>query len=81
MDKQMTAVFYGATRKRNSKYGNPSFELMTSEGIFRTETDAAVNYSIANYTGRSSDNLVNQSVRFTLTRGNRVTHMEKADDV
>ena len=38
------------TRGRNSHYGNPSYTLHTSEGDYRTQKDASLNYSITNYT-------------------------------
>lgn len=38
------------TRKNNSVNGNPTYVLHTSEGDYRTQSDAALGYGIENYT-------------------------------
>ena len=71
MDKKFTATLYGATRKNNSTNGNPSWILHTSDGDYRTQTDAAIGYEVANHTG-GPGSWVNKSVTFTATSSQRV---------
>ncbi|MGC2652286.1 MAG: hypothetical protein WA317_01500 [Mycobacterium sp.] len=69
------ATFLSATRKGTSRKGNPTWSLVTSAGVYLTESDGSIGYSISNYTGRSSDRLVDQDVEFTVTKNDRVTDM------
>jgi hypothetical protein len=39
---------FSATRLTNSTNGNPRFDLHTSDGTFRTQSDASCSYDIAN---------------------------------
>lgn len=43
-------VIYSIERTQNSHYGNPGYKLHTSQGTFSMQTDAALGYSIDNYT-------------------------------
>lgn len=39
---------FSATRLTNSTNGNPRFDLHTSDGTFRTQSDATCSYYVAN---------------------------------
>jgi hypothetical protein len=73
------ATFLGAQRcKRLSRNGNPSYDVITSEGTFRTETDGSIGYSIPNYTNtRLSSSLIGKKAKFHVRR-NRITYIEEA---
>lgn len=79
MAQKFTATFHGATRATNSVNGNPTWVLHTSEGAYRTQSDASLGYSISNYTG-GSDSLIGQQVEFTATSAGRVYDMKPATD-
>jgi len=71
MDKQFTATLHGVTRKNNSTNANPTWELHTSEGSYRTQTDAAIGYEVANHTG-GPGSWIGKRVTFTATKAGRV---------
>ena len=66
MDRQFTATLYGATRKANSKDGNPTWLLHTSEGDYATEVDGSIGYEVNNHTG-GPGNWIDKRVQFTVT--------------
>lgn len=69
MDSKITVKLRGANRIDNSKDGNPRFDVLTSEGIFRTEPDAAVNYELPNYVGLAdqvTDSWLGREVELTV---------------
>lgn len=70
-----TAIFEGATRRNGSVNGNPTWTLHTSEGDYRTQSDAALGYEVSNHT-HSRHGLVGQLVTFTATLAGRVWNME-----
>lgn len=74
----IVCTFLGANRcKRLSTNGNPSFDVITSEGTFRTETNGSIGYSISNYTNTRLDtSLIGKTVKLSLRR-NRITNIEK----
>lgn len=74
------ATFNGAVRcKQLSVNGNPSYDVITSAGTFRTETDGSIGYSLPNYTNtRLPDCLIGKEVKLTLTKHERVTNIERA---
>jgi len=76
------ATFHGATRKDNSRNGNPTWQLHTSEGDYLTETDGSIGYEVSNRTStRTGDSFINKRVRFVTTgRGQRVTDWSLAKD-
>lgn len=75
-----TATFHGATRKNNSRNGNPTWQLHTSEGDYLTATDGSIGYDVDNRTNtRTDDSYIGKRVQFTTTgRGQRVTHWKLA---
>lgn len=80
-DQKFVATFYGATRHGTSVNGNPTWNLRTSEGVYRTQSDAGLGYSIGNYIGRSDNALIGKRVEFTATKAGRVWNMvEVASD-
>lgn len=76
-DITFTATYHGATRKNNSVNGNPTWELKTDKGNYRTQTDSQIGYSVSNYNG-GPDSLIGQLVRFTATKAGRVWDMKRA---
>lgn len=46
---------YGAERLPNSTNGNPRFTLLTGDGSYRTQADAACSYDVDNITRRIPD--------------------------
>ncbi len=74
---KFTATFISATRKGTSRNGNPTWDLVTSDGVFRTQTDSSVGYSVSNYTG-GPDSLIGQEVEFEATNARRVFGMKRA---
>lgn len=70
------------SRAKNSANGNPTFVLHTSEGDYRTQSDAALGYSLTNYTNtRFPDTYVIgdgvPAVMLVATRAGRVWGIEK----
>ena len=70
-DRTFEANFHGATRTRNSRNGNPTWKLHTSEGDFLTGADSAIGYEVANHTGGLGD-WTGRRVVFTATNKGRV---------
>ena len=70
-DRRFTATLHGATRKNNSRNGNPMWKLHTSEGDYLTGTDSAIGYEVSNHTG-GPGNWVGRQVKFTATEKGRV---------
>lgn len=68
---EITATLTGATRKRNSVNGNPTWILHTDAGDLVTQSDASISYEVANHTGRS-DSWVGREVVFTATPARKV---------
>lgn len=80
---EITATFNGATRINNSVNGNPTFILHTSEGDFRTSSDAGFAYAITNHTGRpefSANSWIGKRVTLSATRAGRVYDWTLATD-
>lgn len=55
----MRVTIKSVKRLTNSTNGNPRWELNTSEGTFKTKTDAQCGYSISNNTSGDYDLDVN----------------------
>lgn len=76
-------TIHAAIRRNNSVNGNPTWSLETSAGTFLTGTDAALGYSISNYTNsRHPDTFVIGDgvppVTLVVTsRGRRVVYIER----
>lgn len=73
MDKsqEFTATLHGASRHGLSANGNPTWVLHTSEGDYRTQTDAALGYEVSNHAG-GTDTWIGKRVKFTATPTGRV---------
>lgn len=70
-----TATFYGAERLTNSTNGNPRWKLSTSEGTYRTQSDASLGYDVDNHNGRpehTDRSWRGREVEFTATPAGRV---------
>jgi len=68
---EITATLYGATRKRNSVNGNPTWMLHTDAGDLVTQSDSAIGYEVDNRTG-GQDAWIGRKVVFTTTPTRRV---------
>ena len=73
------ATLHGAARKNNSRNGNPTWELNTSAGCYRTETDGSIGYDVQNRT-HSTLGWIGRQVRFTTNSKGRVTHWTLAEN-
>ena len=72
---KFTATFLGAKRLNNSVNGNPTWELVTSQGTYKTQTDASLGYEVSNHTG-GPNSLIGKEVEFTATKAGRVWDMQ-----
>jgi hypothetical protein len=76
---EFTATLLSATRKGLSRNGNPTWELVTDAGVYRTQTDSSLGYSMGNHTNtRSDEYLIGKRVAFTATPAGRVFGMRLA---
>ena len=67
----MLTSLHGARRLKNSVNGNPRFDLATSDGVFTTQSDAAISYEIENMVHRI-DSPEGLTVEMYLTKSGRV---------
>ena len=75
------ATLHGATRKNNSRNGDPTWELNTSEGCYHTGQDSAIGYTVDNHTGADcAEPWIGRQVRFTTNSKGRITHWTLAED-
>lgn len=76
MDKTFTAVLLSATRRGHSRNGNPTWNLHTSEGDYRTKTDAQIGYMVSNFTSSRYEGV---ELRFTVNGRGHVVDIEEVD--
>jgi hypothetical protein len=69
-DRTFVATFHGATRRKNTVYGNPQWTLHTSNGDYQVTPDASLGGVVSNYLEDATDSLVGREVKFT-THGGR----------
>jgi hypothetical protein len=72
MNRTVTTVFRGAIRRVNSQAGNPAWGIVTDVGVYRTETDAALNHRIENALSGGPEGFLDLDVRLELTTQGRV---------
>lgn len=59
--------------ERLSVNGNPRFSITTDQGVFGTQTDAAINYSMENFANRRlSECILDREVTLQCTRAKLV---------
>lgn len=70
---EIVATIIGLERLRNSVNGNPRFRVTLDNGtIAITQSDAAINYGIANPEYRDVP------LRVTFTKAGRISHLERS---
>ncbi len=74
--KQVTTKLLGARRLGVSAYGNPTWELQTDAGTYRTQANASCGYEIENYMRRGRI-----MVTLTMTASGRVYGIENAKEL
>ena len=67
----VVVTLLGAERAGTSSMGNPTWDLLTDRGAFRTETNGSIGYSVDNYTN-SKYGWVGKRVVLHTTRSGRV---------
>lgn len=77
--KRVDVTVFRVERGTNSHFGNPRFKLHTSVGVYETETDGSISYSIDNYCNSRHPEtyIIDQEVTLVLTSGGKVTDIEK----
>ncbi len=53
---ELTTELFGASRRRSSANGNPSFKLHTEAGMYDTQADASIGYEVENIVSRIPEN-------------------------
>jgi hypothetical protein len=69
-----TTMVYAIRRVNGSVNGNPTLELITQDGDFKTQSDNAIGYSIQNLRLKHGD-----FVNMELTKAYRVTSIKKVE--
>lgn len=70
----ITTTVHALHRLNNSVNGNPRYDIHTSDGVFRTQSDAAFVYGIGNDGGPAGKRCV-----LSLTRAGRVWNLQVTD--
>jgi hypothetical protein len=76
--REITVTLTNAHRAGTSANGNPSWDLYTEQGIYRTESDSSIGYEVENRTTRpdgprADDSWIGREVVLTLTRRGRAS--------
>ncbi len=79
MDNETTVTFHGATRRTNSRDGNPRWTLHAGDGDYPTGDGAQLGYVVTNRTG-GPGSWIGRRVTLTLNGRNQVTAWRLADD-
>lgn len=69
--KTVLATVTALTRLRNSRDGNPRYEVNTDQGVFTMKPDAAVAYQISDY-------LIGKRITITYDSHRRMVHFTTA---
>lgn len=73
------AVVLNVEYASTNKDGNPTFRIVTDEGLYKTVDGGAIGYGITNHTAPRfpDDYIIGAEVTLVLTKAGRVAHIER----